>query len=407
MAQRRHRLIELREGAAYTQEQLAHALGVEPSTVSRWERGTSIPKPGVRIRLSELFGVAQDRIQAIFNHSPCVSEDTGFTPASLVGKAPPWGGELVVPEIDVSGGGADVLHGELVRIAAEYVHRPLQDVALPLDELGRQTVDLLDIAPPSQLDRLRVIAGATNLLQAHAAQNRGRTSRAASYLTMAARFASESNSRALRAATHNTSALICEWIPGQEGTAVQHAAAAFELLPRGATGVRAAAIQARAAARCGDSDLALKALGRLARAREVPPHPEDLGVNVAGLFAFPEAKQAFYSGGTHRLLGHFHHAISDTRRALDLYSAVPPDQHSYGDEAIARVDLVGALVTSGADDEAATHLLALTELPPDMRIHQLHPAVNELGRVLIDRSSVSRPAQTMVELLHGFTVSPQ
>ena len=48
-----------------TQEQLAERLGVERSTVVRWERGQTQPQPWLRPRLAKTLGVSADRIEKL------------------------------------------------------------------------------------------------------------------------------------------------------------------------------------------------------------------------------------------------------------------------------------------------------------------------------------------------------
>jgi transcriptional regulator with XRE-family HTH domain len=46
----------LRKAKGWTQAELATRLGTDHVTVSRWERGVSVPRPGVQRRLRELLG---------------------------------------------------------------------------------------------------------------------------------------------------------------------------------------------------------------------------------------------------------------------------------------------------------------------------------------------------------------
>lgn len=51
--------------AGYTQEGLAESLGVDPSTVARWERGTQLPRPRQRPDLARLLDVTLKQLDEI------------------------------------------------------------------------------------------------------------------------------------------------------------------------------------------------------------------------------------------------------------------------------------------------------------------------------------------------------
>jgi tetratricopeptide (TPR) repeat protein/transcriptional regulator with XRE-family HTH domain len=59
---RRVRLAQRRKAVGLTQEQLAERLGVERTTVVRWERGDTEPLPWLRPRLAEALGVSAGRL---------------------------------------------------------------------------------------------------------------------------------------------------------------------------------------------------------------------------------------------------------------------------------------------------------------------------------------------------------
>jgi tetratricopeptide (TPR) repeat protein/transcriptional regulator with XRE-family HTH domain len=64
-AARRGRLAQRRKAVGLTQEQLAERLGVERTTVVRWERGQTQPVPWLRPRLAAALGVSADRIEEL------------------------------------------------------------------------------------------------------------------------------------------------------------------------------------------------------------------------------------------------------------------------------------------------------------------------------------------------------
>ncbi|MFJ5542700.1 helix-turn-helix domain-containing protein [Micromonospora chalcea] len=65
MALKRQRLAHRRKAVGHTQESLAEKLGVDRTTVVRWERAESEPQPWVRPRLADALGVSPDELSAL------------------------------------------------------------------------------------------------------------------------------------------------------------------------------------------------------------------------------------------------------------------------------------------------------------------------------------------------------
>jgi transcriptional regulator with XRE-family HTH domain len=59
---KRQRLAQRRKALGLTQEALASLLDVERSTVVRWERGETEPRPWIRPRLADALRVSADRL---------------------------------------------------------------------------------------------------------------------------------------------------------------------------------------------------------------------------------------------------------------------------------------------------------------------------------------------------------
>lgn len=75
---RRERLALRRRHCGFTQESLAARLGVERSTVARWETGLSRPRGWARNGLAELLGVSLDELDGLFEQdTPVVPDVTG------------------------------------------------------------------------------------------------------------------------------------------------------------------------------------------------------------------------------------------------------------------------------------------------------------------------------------------
>jgi tetratricopeptide (TPR) repeat protein/transcriptional regulator with XRE-family HTH domain len=64
-ATKRRRLTQRRKAVGLTQEQLAEQLGVERTTVARWERGETQPQPWLRVRLAKALHVPADRLEEL------------------------------------------------------------------------------------------------------------------------------------------------------------------------------------------------------------------------------------------------------------------------------------------------------------------------------------------------------
>jgi hypothetical protein len=174
----------------------------------------------------------------------------------------------------------------------------------------------------------------------------------------------------LRAWARGTAALIAEWT-GRPGEAARIAREGQRYAQSAESRVRLAAIEARAHARAGDVPAALDALGRARQARDNDAGQRDGIVECGGLLTFPPAKQTYYEGSTLILAGQY---VAGERVALDairLYETGPAVQRSYGDEAIARVDVVTARVANGDIEGARAAIGPVLALPPERRIEQL------------------------------------
>src|SRR5215469_434157 len=71
-AAKRERLAQRRKALGLTQEDLAGLLGVQRSTVVRWERGETEPLPWIRPKLAATLRVSADRIEELLTVGPAV-----------------------------------------------------------------------------------------------------------------------------------------------------------------------------------------------------------------------------------------------------------------------------------------------------------------------------------------------
>ncbi|MGW1006455.1 helix-turn-helix domain-containing protein [Streptomyces sp. NPDC002520] len=294
------------------------------------------------------------------------------------------------------------LEGALTQIASDYVHAPLHQIFTDLVTTRDRLFSLLNGRQPlAQTRELLLLAGTSCLLLAHASQNLGDEGAAVAQLQSAWTFAEQCDHNDLRAWVKGTAALIAEWSSRRQ-TALDYTRQAIHLASGGETRVRIAAIEARAAARIGDRRTAMASLEELKRAREQTAAPDTL-TRFGGLLTFPEAKQHYYIGGTFALLGEYQPAEQHALAAIELYENGPQEHRSYGDEALARLDIVTARIAGGELEGAEEQLRPILDLPPDRRIRQLGDAMHTVARLLEEpRLARSPVARELADATRGY-----
>ncbi|MFJ8015046.1 helix-turn-helix domain-containing protein [Streptomyces sp. NPDC096339] len=291
---------------------------------------------------------------------------------------------------------------KIATIATDYVHTPLHPLFTDLLSTRDHIFSLLGgRQPPRQTRDLYLLAGTSCLLLAHASQNLGDRDAAMAQIQTSWTFAEQADHNDLKAWTKGTAALIAEWSP-QQRMALEYTRQAAEFSPVGETRIRMAAIEARAAARIGDRDRALSALHALQEAREQQTPAGDLG-QFGGILTFPNAKQEYYIGGTYALLGENALAEQHATEAIAIYENGPKEARSYGDEALAHLDVVTARIAGGELEGADEHLQPILELPQDLRIRQIDHAVHRVATLLeAPRLARSRTARQLADAARSY-----
>lgn len=85
MEGRRHRLVAARKAAGFSQERLAEAVGVERSTVRRWERGETCPQPWARPKLARALGISDQALSELLEE-PAESEGVASPSGAVLGE---------------------------------------------------------------------------------------------------------------------------------------------------------------------------------------------------------------------------------------------------------------------------------------------------------------------------------
>ncbi|MGH3696808.1 MAG: helix-turn-helix transcriptional regulator [Pseudonocardiaceae bacterium] len=83
MAGKRQWLVSMRKAAGFSQERLAEVVGVERSTVQRWERGERCPQPWARPKLARALGISDQELAEL------LGESTGFHTEPCAGSSMP------------------------------------------------------------------------------------------------------------------------------------------------------------------------------------------------------------------------------------------------------------------------------------------------------------------------------
>lgn len=155
MALKRHRLIQRRRAVGLTQEALAERLGVDRSSIVRWEGGRGAPQPWQRPRLAQELSVTQDELHELLTASTAEAPNEESQRRDFVLRHP--------DRTDLAA--AAELRREFDELAARYDHVPSASL---LAQAGQQVSELLivaDGARPGRVQReLRTLQADANTL---------------------------------------------------------------------------------------------------------------------------------------------------------------------------------------------------------------------------------------------------
>jgi len=373
-----------------TLAEFAEYLGLSRSTVAKWNRTTNPRNPGREAQdlLTVALAKASPSVRARF-HSYAGEASQGHT--DLPGTAEVNSraqvadaaaqAEQLANDVAALGSDADLIEyqrSELGRIAVAYVHVPLPAVFADLRRVQNTLTQALHTRQrPGQTHDLMFLAGVTSILLAHASQNLGDHGAALKHLRAASTLATAVDSTALRAWTCGSSALFHEW-SRQPAAAVTAALKGLQYNSGPQTRRRLLAIAARSAARAQRPEMAHDLLSRL----DEPPNRGFASVDsvedFGGLLSFPVTKKIYYVGGTYALLGEYDEAERSSAQAIRAYEQGLPQERSYGDLALARLDHAQACLGQDNVEGAVASVARVLDLPPEEQISQLHGAMASL-----------------------------
>ncbi|MFF0490779.1 helix-turn-helix domain-containing protein [Nocardia sp. NPDC004068] len=300
----------------------------------------------------------------------------------------------------------DSIYYELSRIATSYVHAAPQPLFTELQLLRDQVWQLLRRGPaPERARELMFLGGVAIVLLAQVTDNLGNSIAAMQHALAAERLAQRARHNALLGWAVGAKGLIAEW-SGNPSRAIEFARQGAAVAPPGEQRIRLAALEARCAARLGRAEEARAAVGRALAAAEQAGTTDDV-TEFGGVLRFSTTKAAYYAGSAFRLIGDHDEAERWADEAITAYRCGPSHERSYGDEALARMDVAIARISRGAVDGASEILGPVLALPPGQRIRPVLEGMRQVdahlrglpgsGRRLRDEISDFRTPETWTQ----------
>lgn len=406
MAARRDGLSARREAMGYTQESFALMLGVELSTVGRWERGTLTPQPWRRPKIAKALDVSLEQLNVLLATPAAVTLVVGRSGTGDGSGRTEAGSQLdrhfVVDDArnaarfarritatTVSRFTLDQIDTDIRRFAADYVSQPLSELLVDIRELRAEVFRLVqDNRFPEQMRQLYLDASRLGGLQAHICLDLGHYRAADTQARTALLCAELAGHGGMRAWVRSLQSLIAYW-DGRLSDAVDFARDGARHRNHGSVAARLASLEARGCAARGDKRGALAALDRAEQVRATVGEDDD-----AGVFTFPAAKQAVYAGTTLLALGDHDsasRAVRESSRALSLYEAVAPADRSSGDMLAARLDLASAYLTQDELDGTQDHLQVVLAVPQVRRTASIVKRAASIGDRIAGSHYASSP----------------
>ncbi|MBT2401711.1 helix-turn-helix transcriptional regulator [Streptomyces sp. ISL-100] len=396
MAGKRTRFIQRRKAVGHTQETLAEALGVDRTTIGRWESGRGEPQVWMRPKLAQTLQVSLDELSDLLAAGP--SEQTvAVTPAAIPVAASSAMASLTeavgadaadsalflsfVSQTNVDDLVLEQLDADIARLAADYVSQPVATLFREISGLRRMVFRLLEGRQrPYQTGHLYLAAGRLCGLATHVALDLGQFRAASTHARTAWSCAESAGHNELQAWVRSIQSLIAYW-QQDYCQAADLARDGLRYADGGTIRSRLLSLEARASAACGDQAGTLRAVQSAQDARQRPLALAEL----PGVFTFPEAKQWAYAGTALLALGsrqHVSRAIAASSQAITLYQSAPERDQSSGDLLASHLDLATAHLAGGDLDGARDKLMVVLEAAPERRTASISSRLHAFGDLL-------------------------
>jgi transcriptional regulator with XRE-family HTH domain len=417
MSSRRAQLSQARRAAGYSQEGLADQLGIDRTTVQRWESGDSAPQPLQQANLASALGLTSEALAEILHGQRPVSQGPSVALSLLEAGQP----TLRSPEADLLGlldaarplvddtlAATTVSRGRLElieeRVAEHLMTYTRTAPAAMLASLAPDIVEVQAVAATRQPGmvqvRLSEAMAVLALLAADGLMKLGEIRRSR-YWYGTARLASDDTGNLQLQARVRAQEAMLPYYYGRVEQAIQLARSAQKVMPGVASDATAlaAAAEARALARLGDVRGAEHAMGTAQRYFDRVSSSD----SSDAAFHFNHKRLLLYLSGTLIYLGEPVRAMRVQEEALKLYEAEP---QIVIDPALIRLDQAVGLANEGRLDESCQLAVqAITSLPAEHRTRVVLTRTQDVVQAMPE-GRLERPQATeLTELIATATES--
>lgn len=102
MVVKRRSFAQARKAAGYTQESLAERLGIDRTTVARWESGQTAPQPWSRPKIAEVFGLSLDALNQLLGNTDVTGQAVDVSEPQAEALALPDTAQVFLSELGVT-----------------------------------------------------------------------------------------------------------------------------------------------------------------------------------------------------------------------------------------------------------------------------------------------------------------
>ncbi|MFE5556235.1 helix-turn-helix domain-containing protein [Streptomyces sp. NPDC056544] len=270
MTSKRRRLAERRKACGLNQEEFAEAVGVDRSTVQRWENGKNDPQPWQRPKIAKALEVTADELDALL--IPDAFAPPPQAPREwLAATEPNSDDEFDALELARRVASSDVgketlsrLENSFDELAMKYPKSPPQDLLERVRKHSAYVAHLMNARMTlAEQRRLYVVGGWFQLLGATLHIDLNQEHAATARLQTAATLAQHAEHREIEAWCYETDA----WrvlTDGEYGRAMELSQIAQQLAPAGSSvAIQATAQEGRARARLGERTETYAAIERV------------------------------------------------------------------------------------------------------------------------------------------------